>query len=162
MGVINRGAIVIKPRQPFLDWLRALPDPDLTITLEQVREDSSLYLLPDWDSHEGLQRFLTQCCADIFEQELAAWSKDASTFPENRAWPVFRDWFDVEAHSMVVNLMDGPLIDDEDEDKGAQAELAAEGWKEALARRMQSDSGRAAVLQDAEAVLRELVGKPRR
>jgi hypothetical protein len=113
MGMINRGAIVVKPKQPFLDWLRALPEPVLDITLEELREDCSAYLLPDWDSEEKLQRMLSQCCADIFEEQLAAWFTDESQWPKKRAWAAFTEWFDVEPHSVVINLVQGALIDDE-------------------------------------------------
>lgn len=114
MGLINRGIIVVKPKQPFLDWLRGLPEPALGVTLNNLRTDCNTYLLPEWDTDEDLQELLAQCCGDIFVVELEGWHTDESAFPKRRSWTVFREWFDVEAHSMVVNLVKGAILDDED------------------------------------------------
>lgn len=113
MGLINRGVVVVKPKQPFLDWLRALPTPATDVSLEELREDCSAYLLPDWEDEEHLQRMLVRCCKDVFVDELRAWCTDESVFPEQRSWPVFCEWFEVESHSMVFNLVQGPLVDED-------------------------------------------------
>ncbi len=45
MKVINRGVVIVQPKQPFLDGLGSLPDPADT-TLEYLREDSTAFLVP--------------------------------------------------------------------------------------------------------------------
>jgi hypothetical protein len=114
VGLINRGVIVVKPKKPFLDWLRGLPDPVAGVTLENLRSDCNTYLLPEWDTEEDLQELLVQCCGDIFAVELEGWCTYETKFPTRRSWSIFRDWFDIEAHSMVVNLVQGAITDDED------------------------------------------------
>ena len=42
-------AVVIKPKQPFIDWLNSIPDEDIDFTLEQVSEDNITFLIPEYD-----------------------------------------------------------------------------------------------------------------
>ena len=51
-------------------------------------------------------------CEEIFEEQLASWYSDTSTWPENRSFEVFSQWFDFQHHSMLVDLCDEPLIHD--------------------------------------------------
>jgi hypothetical protein len=51
-------------------------------------------------------------CEEIFEEKLAGWYEDASTWPRNRSYEVFCHWFDYRHHSMLVDLCDEPLIYD--------------------------------------------------
>ena len=41
MQSIDRLVAIIKPGQPFLDWLRSLPDWDLEMTLEELRSEGN-------------------------------------------------------------------------------------------------------------------------
>jgi hypothetical protein len=42
--------------------------------------------------------------------------QDESTWPTERTYAAFREWFDVEVHSVVIDLVAGePLLDDEDD-----------------------------------------------
>ena len=51
LKMINRSLVVVKVRQPFVDWLRGLPDPEpADVTVARVNEDSHVYLLPEWDT----------------------------------------------------------------------------------------------------------------
>lgn len=44
---VNRSMITLLPEQPFLDWIQAVdPDPVPTLTLDDVRDDASVFLLP--------------------------------------------------------------------------------------------------------------------
>ncbi len=52
MFEIDRSLIVVKPKQPFLDWVQAV-DYEEGLTLEHVRDDPSAYLIPQlWDNDE--------------------------------------------------------------------------------------------------------------
>ena len=45
--MLNRSVLIVKAKQPFLNWLRSLSDP-ADITLEQLNQDNTAYLLPDY------------------------------------------------------------------------------------------------------------------
>ena len=106
MQVINRTAIVLKPKQPFLDWLNALPDNDgMTFTLERVREGGTAYLVPDYDYDEQTEECIKKVYPDLFAEELWDWCTEEDWWPERRDLRTFRKWFDVEVHSVVADLL---------------------------------------------------------
>jgi hypothetical protein len=41
------------------------------------------------------------------------WWRDRATWPTPRSLAVFRNWFDCQFHSMVLDLADEPLIQEE-------------------------------------------------
>lgn len=112
MGLVNRGVVIVKPKQPFVDWLRALPDPTDT-PLDELRADCNAYLIPEWESPAELERRLKRYCREIFEEELRGWWTLEEDWPKKRTWPVFSTWFDIECVAMVVNVGAGSVLDDD-------------------------------------------------
>jgi hypothetical protein len=52
---INRSLVMLKPKQPFLDWARSLDDEDEDLTLDQLAEDSTAYLIQElWEDSDQL------------------------------------------------------------------------------------------------------------
>src|SRR5438132_254234 len=49
MRTVNRSAVVVIPKQPFLDWLRRVDPTGGKLTLADLRRDPSIYLLPECD-----------------------------------------------------------------------------------------------------------------
>jgi len=47
---INRSIAVLKPKQPLLDWLNALPDTEVLFTLAELRTDCTSLLIPEYDT----------------------------------------------------------------------------------------------------------------
>jgi hypothetical protein len=43
--MINRSVVVAVAKEPFMEWLRSLPDPE-DLSLEKINEDCSAYLIP--------------------------------------------------------------------------------------------------------------------
>ena len=54
-------------------------------------------------------KVLCKLCEEIFEEQLAGWYTGASTWPPDRSYRAFRQWFDYQYHSMLVDLCDEPL-----------------------------------------------------
>ena len=52
MDMINRSAIVVRPAQPFLDWLHRVDPTSAQLTLEDLRREPTIYLLPEWETAE--------------------------------------------------------------------------------------------------------------
>jgi len=42
----------------------------------------------------------------IFEAELSGWHQDETVWPQKRSYELFRRWFDVEIHPIVVDSLD--------------------------------------------------------
>jgi hypothetical protein len=48
MDIINRSAIIVKPAQPFLEWLHRVDPTSAHLTLDDLRREPTIYLLPEW------------------------------------------------------------------------------------------------------------------
>lgn len=113
MLLIDRAVAIIKPKQPFLDWLNRMPDPPAELTLEELRIDCTVLLIPEYaDTAEG-QSFIKGIYDQIFAMELDSWYRDEALWPSHRDYATFLDWFDVEIHSEVIDALDGEINTEE-------------------------------------------------
>jgi hypothetical protein len=112
MDMINRCILIVKAKQPFLLWLQSLPDP-ANLTLEQINRDNAAYLLPEYDDDSDRKKLLRRCVDLIFEEQLSSWWRDETAWPAKRDMKTFMQWFDVEFHSVVLDLVDKPLLREE-------------------------------------------------
>ena len=103
MYVINRSVAVIRPKQPYVDWANSVSNDGRTYSLEELSEDCSVILLPEYDSDQHADAILRDLYPRIFEVELYSWSVDSQDWPKKRNFSKFLDWFDVELHSMVFD-----------------------------------------------------------
>jgi hypothetical protein len=44
--------VIIKPKQPFMDWLESTPGWDLNLSLEDIRDDCMALLIPEYGDNE--------------------------------------------------------------------------------------------------------------
>ena len=52
MYFVDRTAVVLKPTQFFLDWLKSLDENMPDLSLEQIRSNCSVFLVPEFDEPE--------------------------------------------------------------------------------------------------------------
>jgi hypothetical protein len=114
MVTLNRSAIVVTPKQPFLDWLHSTDPRSVELTLLNLTRDPTIYLIPECDSDEDAAKVLRDLCREIFEEQLGVWFTDESLWPRDRSFDVFRRWFDYRHHSMLFDLCGKPLIRESD------------------------------------------------
>jgi hypothetical protein len=110
--MLNRSAIVVKPRQSFLDWLHTADPTSRNLSLRELVQEPTIYLIPECDTEEDIRGALQELCEEIFVEQLAGWFTDESTWPVDRSFDVFCRWFDFQHHSVLVDLCDEPLIDE--------------------------------------------------
>ena len=108
--MLNRGAVILRPAQPFIDWASQLDDSGLEPSLEG---EKSVYLIPEYEDDVEAMEILSQCYDILFEMELEAWHTDDAAWPRDRTFKMFRDWFVIELHSVVEDLCGYPILDDE-------------------------------------------------
>jgi hypothetical protein len=108
--MLNRAVLIVRPKQPFLDWAAQVDDSGL---VPNVEGEQTVYLVPEFENDNAGQRILRLVYAEVFERELYSWHTDESAWPENRSLAVFRKWFEIELHSIVEDLCDFTLVDDE-------------------------------------------------
>jgi len=106
---INRNAFLVRPKQPFFDWLNAVYS-DETPTTE--KHECNIYLIHEMESNQAIAMWLKTNFEDIFDNELNDWCTDEDTWPPNRGSKMFSEWFDVEFHSMLLDLEDDPVLKD--------------------------------------------------
>ncbi|MBV8048294.1 MAG: hypothetical protein JO171_14140 [Paludibacterium sp.] len=109
MYFVDRSVAVIKPKQPFHQWLHALPDNDLDLTLDTLRSNCNAILLPDFDEPEQCIAYLDEIYEQLFQMELAGWCEDSALWPQDRSLKAFWEWFDVEIHSQVFDSVEGDI-----------------------------------------------------
>ena len=111
--MLNRKAILVRAKQPFLDWILSSPKPPCGVTLESLNAEPELYLLPDWIQRGDREDALRFCFKDIFAAQLAGWRLDESCWPRPRTFERFQDWFTVEYMGRITDLVnDEPLRND--------------------------------------------------
>ena len=95
---INRQLVILLPKQPFLDWLISSdPNPPPNLSLEDVREDSDAFLIPD-DSVEGqedAEKWVEKRWRMFFEHFLGDWITDEHLWPSvvlHSVWSLIGCW----------------------------------------------------------------------
>jgi hypothetical protein len=104
MKFLNRPILVIKPKQPYLDWTHAVNPDGIQLRSEDVQQDCTTYLLARPLDRTQLDQFLRANYSTIFEHELRSWHPNEEGWPTNRNYNTFQQWFAVEAHSQVIDL----------------------------------------------------------
>ena len=110
--MLNRSVVILTPRQPYLDWAAGLDDSGLA---PDPADEKTIYLIPEYSDDIEAMEILSRCYDIIFEMELEGWHLDESAWPVDRTFKKFRDWFAIEFHSVVEDLCDFPIVDDDDE-----------------------------------------------
>jgi hypothetical protein len=103
---INRHLIVLLPKQPVLDWIMRFDPNPPDITLEGLRQEQDAVLMSDASSEgsEDAERWVHRRWKMFFELFVSDWYTDESWWPKNRTLKMFKEWFDVQCHSMVWDL----------------------------------------------------------
>lgn len=110
---INRSALIVKVKKPFLDWLIYTskeydpPEDELDPNLLKTEgfDSKFVYLIPIYDDIDSYEKFLKENYKEIFEHELSGWYTDPKMWPKNRSWKVFQEWFEYEIQSMVFDMV---------------------------------------------------------
>ena len=114
--MLNRGVVIVRPKQPYLDWAAGLDDSGLVPNSD---DEQAVYLIPNFENNDEAWEILSEVYSEIFESELFAWHIDEKAWPLLRNFEIFKQWFSIEFHSMVEDLCDYEIVDEDDE--GEQA-----------------------------------------
>jgi hypothetical protein len=110
MYEVNRSVAVIRPREPFLQWLKSLPGTqEQELTLETLRQSSNALLIPPADDADTLADFLRAHVESIFQAELADWCDDEQLWPHPLSAELFAQWFEIDIHGILTDMVDSPL-----------------------------------------------------
>ncbi len=120
---INRTLVMLVPRQPFLDWLNDADPTEEPLTAEELRDDCNVFLIPQFNDAVDSMKWIEKRWRMLFEHMLLEWIVDETMWPENRTLEMFREWFDIETHTMVWDLAgESLLVEDWQEEDTSPAE----------------------------------------
>jgi hypothetical protein len=108
-GALNRSAIAVRPKLPFLDWLHAVHPTSAALTLANLTRELTIYLVDECDPDDE-RACLQAVCSTTFEDQLDGWWRVRETGSTPRSFAVFRRTFDCQFHPMLLDLADRPLI----------------------------------------------------
>jgi len=109
--LINRAAIILKATQPAVDWINEVdPVENNALTLEDVREDCLVYLVPeDIEALSHAREWAQDNAELLLEEFMYGWYPDESLWPEDIGPALFDTWFEVEFYSMIIDTLDEPI-----------------------------------------------------
>lgn len=125
MILLDRMALIVRPKRRFVDWVNGLGiTPKLTI--EEARTNPTVYLVAgigDGDGPTPLSDVVDNYAEGLFEAQLEGWSDDESAWPQSRSPHTFRQYFDAEMAEVVedvdedlpIGFDDDPDFDDDDD-----------------------------------------------
>lgn len=113
--MINRSAVLIRLKSPFIDWINECDPADQRekLTLEEANEDRTIYLIEEEEA-EHVDQWIAMNFMQVFECELEDWIADPELWPRKITKEMFHEWCDVECHSVIVDTVGGPILEDED------------------------------------------------
>ena len=109
---VERAVLLVKLKQPYLDWTKSLPDPG-EFTLESLNRENHAYLIPDHDTPQDFEQIMLDLHQEILEIELGSWCTDNTLWPKTRDYQTFRKCFDLEVHSIVLDPYEDAIEEEE-------------------------------------------------
>ena len=100
---INRYAFVLKPQQPFFDWINNLYPEDEALEIDKA----NIYLVDD--GIVDLEKWLRKKFDTFFMMELNGWHTHKKDWPQKRNFKMFKQWFQVDVSDMVYDLEKRPI-----------------------------------------------------
>lgn len=107
--IVNRALLVVKAREPFLEWLGSLPGKE-KVTLRDVNNDGPVYLTPEFNDSLQRDAFINEVYPDLFARQLLSWCSDDLKWPRNRTLALFHRWFKLEFHSTVEDIAECDIV----------------------------------------------------
>lgn len=104
MYFVDRSAVVLKPTEAFLKWLKATDADMPDLTLAQLRSNCTTLLVPEFDTPEAVMGYLGEHHRAILEAELASWEIESEHWPADMGVATLWSFFEVEIHDMVLDL----------------------------------------------------------
>lgn len=108
MELLNRSAITITAKEPYINWANSLT-PELPMQAKILGESHTYLTNPDFDNAE---KHLKKYYKTIFENELFGIWTDENDWPKNRSFKMFCEWFQIEISDWVEDLSTKHLFED--------------------------------------------------
>lgn len=108
MKILNRSAIILKYKKPFINWVNL--NGREKFTTAEINSESQIYLIDKYDNEEQLTKILKRHYRYCFKNELSSWNPDKTRLPKVITWKSFNEWFDIKVVSLISDLGTEPII----------------------------------------------------
>jgi hypothetical protein len=105
---LNRGVLVVRPRQPFVDWVCSFEDGD-AVDPEDAWASVNSFLVPEFDDPDETFEWIQGNVDTVFDIMLNDWITEPGDWPADRGWTTFEEWFEFEYVDLAWDLVDEPL-----------------------------------------------------
>ena len=107
MFAIERSALILVGKEPYLEWINKTADShkgDTSLmTMEDVTAEPDVILIPDFEDERDVETHLESIYAKAFEELLIGWCVDEALWPKDRTLAMFRDWFNISYTTLVYD-----------------------------------------------------------
>lgn len=104
MKMLNRSAVTVTLTQAFVDWINSLDENSEALTLADINEEATVYLIPEIEDEDQLDEMLQEYGLNILENELKSWEEDESLWPGEPDQAMFERFIRLAPAVMVFDL----------------------------------------------------------
>ena len=101
MFAIERNALILIGKEPYLEWINKTGDSPMT--MEDITAEPDIILIPDFQNEDQAEAHLESIYEKAFEELLVGWCVDDSQWPQNRTLTMFKEWFQISYTSLVYD-----------------------------------------------------------
>lgn len=110
---IDRAVVIVKKKEPFLEWVKNLPIQDVKVDLNALNDEPTTYLIPAYEENYLLFAHLSAVCHEIFVLEMNGWWTEEELWEKDLSWENFNKWFDYEICSLPIDLGEDEIFREE-------------------------------------------------
>ncbi len=110
LKIVNRSAILIKPKNPFLLWANQFIDLEKQCSLNQIRQDCIILLIPEVEGRGDTKKYMETNFTYVFKEFIEEYTENEEEWPVIDDVELFNSWFDTEEHSLVLDSLEYELI----------------------------------------------------
>jgi hypothetical protein len=108
MQTINRTAITIIPKQPYIDWANNVED-----SAGYDKKYVTTILIPDKYDEFNYEIYMKKIYKKIFVEELESWMMDSDDWPADMTYKIFKEWFEIICSDMTWDYGNGDIEHDD-------------------------------------------------
>lgn len=101
---INRSVLIVRPKQPYIDWANSMNDGRPLADLKSMRKNPNPFLVDEIFYQDDLTHIIDEHWETLFEIQLNNRMRDPDVWPEVLTREMFEKWFDYELFDMVWDI----------------------------------------------------------
>ena len=114
MKLLNRSALMLQPRLPYLEWVNSLPQQvtelEQPLTPAELEREGRVYLVDEFDPQADEAVVLEPLALALLENELSAWDELALHWPPALDVELLQCWFEIKPLGLVFDAGEDRLM----------------------------------------------------